>query len=485
MDVCARVIAANRAQDRRHQDLAARCAKGDCAARAAAGRRAHVHRRRFQFRRADRRRRGGHSDALLGIFDAIAPAASAALSALAAGDRARFDAILAPTVPLSRHIFAAPTRFYKTGVVFMAWLNGHQSHFTMVGGQQSARSIVHLAELFRLADAGGAAARSRTRGRADAHAARDCTASTLTACVPAPRSRRCCRSIRPPCARSGRCPRSSRACAARHPRHLAVARPGGGRPGSTTRARRIRDAGLTVTGLCRGGMFPAPDREGRRAAHDDNRRAVDEALDARRAMPGARRRRPAEGPRRRRSSRATCAGAREMVRDGLGELHEYAHGAGMPLAIEPLHPMYAADRACVNTLAQANALCDELRPRRRGSASPSTSITCGGIRCCRPRSCAPASTTACYAYHICDWLVPTRDLLNDRGMMGDGVIDLPTDPRVDGSGRLSRHARSRDLFVAGLVEARRRRGVADMPAATRRTHMRARCAFPRTGSPVR
>jgi len=97
----------------------------------------------------------GHSDALLGIFDAIAPAASAALTALAAGDRARFDAILAPTVPLSRHVFAAPTRFYKTGVVFLAWLNGHQSHFTMVGGQQSARNLVHLAELFRLADAAG------------------------------------------------------------------------------------------------------------------------------------------------------------------------------------------------------------------------------------------------------------------------------------------------------------------------------------------
>ena len=94
-----------------------------------------------------------HSDALLGIFDAIAPAASAALEALAAGDRTRFSAILAPTVPLSRHIFQAPTRWYKTGVVFMAWLNGHQSHFAMVGGQQSARSLVHFAELFRLADA--------------------------------------------------------------------------------------------------------------------------------------------------------------------------------------------------------------------------------------------------------------------------------------------------------------------------------------------
>jgi Protein of unknown function (DUF993) len=97
----------------------------------------------------------GHSDALLGIFDAIAPAASAALAALAAGDRARFDAILEPTVPLSRHIFKAPTRFYKTGVVFMAYLNRLQDHFVMVGGQQSTRSLLHLAELFRLADRAG------------------------------------------------------------------------------------------------------------------------------------------------------------------------------------------------------------------------------------------------------------------------------------------------------------------------------------------
>jgi hypothetical protein len=97
----------------------------------------------------------GHSDALLGIFDAIAPAASAALTALADGDRATFDEILAPTAPLSRHIFRAPTRFYKTGVVFMAYLNGLQDHFVMVGGQQSARSITHLAELFRLADRAG------------------------------------------------------------------------------------------------------------------------------------------------------------------------------------------------------------------------------------------------------------------------------------------------------------------------------------------
>jgi len=97
----------------------------------------------------------GHSDALLGIFDAIAPAASGALSALAAKDRAAYHDILAPTVPLSRHIFRAPTRFYKTGVVFLSWLNGHQDHFVMVGGQESTRSLPHLAELFRLADQAG------------------------------------------------------------------------------------------------------------------------------------------------------------------------------------------------------------------------------------------------------------------------------------------------------------------------------------------
>ena len=99
--------------------------------------------------------REGHSDALLGIFDAIAPAASAALVRLASGDAPGFREILASTVPLARHIFKAPTRFYKTGLAFLAWLNGHQGHFVMVGGQQSARSVVDLAETFRLADAAG------------------------------------------------------------------------------------------------------------------------------------------------------------------------------------------------------------------------------------------------------------------------------------------------------------------------------------------
>ncbi len=97
----------------------------------------------------------GHSHALLGIFDAIAPAASAALGALADGDRDRFFALLDPTVPLSRLIFRAPTQFYKTGVVFLAYLNGHQDHFVLVGGAQAMRPLPYFADVFRLADQAG------------------------------------------------------------------------------------------------------------------------------------------------------------------------------------------------------------------------------------------------------------------------------------------------------------------------------------------
>ena len=190
-------------------------------------------------------------------------------------------------------------------------------------------------------------------------------------------------------------------------------------------ARRIRDAGLTVTGLCRGGMFSAPDRDSRRAAHDDNRRAVDEALTL-----GARCLVLVVGglPKDRRGEIVSrdLAGAREMVRDGLGLLHEYAHGAGMPLAIEPLHPMYAADRACVNTMAQANALCDELAPN--GADGLGIAVDVYHVwwdPLLRSEIIRAGERNRLFAYHICDWLVPTRDLLNDRGMMGDGVIDLP------------------------------------------------------------
>jgi len=190
-------------------------------------------------------------------------------------------------------------------------------------------------------------------------------------------------------------------------------------------AARIRDAGLVVTGLCRGGMFPAEDRQGRQAALDDNRRAVDEA-----ATLGARCLVLVVGglPKDRtgRIVSKDLAGARAMVRDGVGELLEHARAAGVPLAIEPLHPMYAADRACVNTLGHANDLCDELAPKGADGLGVAVDVYHVWWDPSLRREIERAGAAdRLFAYHICDWLVPTTDLLNDRGMMGDGVIDLP------------------------------------------------------------
>lgn len=198
-------------------------------------------------------------------------------------------------------------------------------------------------------------------------------------------------------------------------------------------ARRIRAAGLTVTGLCRGGMFPAADAAGRAAAIDDNRRAIDDA-----AALGAQCLVLVVGglP----AGSKDLPGARAQVRDGIARVLEHARAAGMPLAIEPLHPMYAADRACVNTLAQALDLCDAVDPggagvfaRRAadgGDWAPAAAI---GVAVdvyhvwWDPQLAAQierAGPARLLAFHVCDWLVPTRDLLEDRGMMGDGVIDL-------------------------------------------------------------
>jgi sugar phosphate isomerase/epimerase len=177
-------------------------------------------------------------------------------------------------------------------------------------------------------------------------------------------------------------------------------------------ARLIRDAGLHVSGLCRGGMFTAADAAGRQAALDDNRHAVDEAAALAAdclvlvvgGLPG---------------HSKDIAQARDQVFDGIAALLEHARACNIPLAIEPLHPMYAADRACVNTLGQANDICDALGPGI-GVAIDAYHVwwdpdLAAQIERARGRI---------LGYHVCDWLVPTRDLLLDRGMMGDGVIDL-------------------------------------------------------------
>ena len=206
---------------------------------------------------------------------------------------------------------------------------------------------------------------------------------------------------------------------------------------------------LELSGYCRGGMFPAMDAAGRRAALDDNRRAVDEAKQLEAAclvlvvgsLPGA----LAGAP----QSKDLFA-ARRDVRDGIAATLEYAKSVGMPLAIEPLHPMYAADRACVNTIEQALDLCEALDPRSGDgvgddAAAPDRLAPLGvAVDVYHvwwdPKleaQIARAGRARLHAFHVCDWLVPTRDLLNDRGMMGDGVIEIPRIRAWMESGRAS------------------------------------------------
>lgn len=187
--------------------------------------------------------------------------------------------------------------------------------------------------------------------------------------------------------------------------------------------RLVKDAGLELSGYCRGGMFTSDDTH-RPAVRDDNRRAIDEA-----AALGAsclvlvvgglpQYSRPGSAP-----SKDIVA-ARAQVHDALADLLDYARQANMPLAIEPLHPAYAADRACVNTTKQALDLCDALDPSRNGVLGVALDVYHIWWDPELLPQIARAGHDRLMAFHVCDWLVPTRDLLNDRGMMGDGIIDI-------------------------------------------------------------
>jgi len=185
--------------------------------------------------------------------------------------------------------------------------------------------------------------------------------------------------------------------------------------GVTKAAGLIRDAGLHVSGLCRGGMFPAATAAGRAAALDDNRQAVDDAAEIGAAclilvvggLP--------EGSK-------DIAAARAQVQDGIAATLEHSRNVGVPLAIEPLHPMYAADRACVNTLKQANDMCDALGD---GVGVAVDIYHLWWDPDLEAQIARAGAAGRILAFHVCDWLVPTTDLLLDRGMMGDGVIDIP------------------------------------------------------------
>lgn len=179
-------------------------------------------------------------------------------------------------------------------------------------------------------------------------------------------------------------------------------------------ARHIRDAGLSVSGLCRGGMFTASDAAGLEKAREDNRRAVDEAAaigaECLVLVVGG----VPEGSK-------DIAQGWQQVEDGIAATLEYARQSKIPLAIEPLHPMYAGDRACVNTIRHANELCDRLGAGV-GIALDVYHVWWDPELTEQIRR---AGKSRLLAFHLCDWLVPTRDLLLDRGMMGDGVINIP------------------------------------------------------------
>src|ERR1700742_488449 len=187
--------------------------------------------------------------------------------------------------------------------------------------------------------------------------------------------------------------------------------------------RAVRDAGLELSGYCRGGMFTS-DAAHRIEARDDNRRAVDEAkaLGApcvvlvagglpQYSRPGS-------------VVSKDIVAARAQVDDAIAEMLEYARAAQMPLAIEPLHPAYAADRACVNTTRQALDICDRLDPQRSGLLGVALDVYHIWWDFEIMTQIARAGKDRLLAFHVCDWLVPTKDILNDRGMMGDGAIDI-------------------------------------------------------------
>ncbi len=187
--------------------------------------------------------------------------------------------------------------------------------------------------------------------------------------------------------------------------------------------RQLKDAGMALSGYCRGGFFPAADAAGLAAALEDNRRAVDEAKALGApclvlvvgSLPGALAGKPAS---------KDIALARAQVLDGIAATLDYAKGVGMPLALEPLHPMQAAERACVNTLEQALDICDALDPDRTGALGVALDAYHVWWDPKLSAQIARAGRERLLAYHVCDWLVPTRDLVNDRGMMGDGIIEL-------------------------------------------------------------
>jgi sugar phosphate isomerase/epimerase len=206
------------------------------------------------------------------------------------------------------------------------------------------------------------------------------------------------------------------ACAARGIRAVSPWRDQVASAGLQATAQRLRAHGIELSGYCRGGLFPYSDSAGRMSARDANRQALDEACELGApclivlagGLPGA-----LAG----RAAHRDIAAARAQVTEGIAELLVDARARGLPLAIEPLHPMYAADRACINTLEQALDICDQLDPSRTGELGVAVDVYHTWWDPKLAQQIERAGHDRLLAFHVCDWLTPTTDLLNDRGMI--------------------------------------------------------------------
>ena len=412
------VIDAEQVQGRRHQDLAARQGQGNRHAPPPAGRREDVYRRRLQLSRTDRRRRAR----------AIRTRCSASsirsrrpppmrCRGLAAGDKAGFRAVLDPTVPLARLIFRAPTQYYKTGVVFLAWLNGFQDHFVMLDGAQAMRPLPYFTEIFRLAD--GCGLLRDPELAVDAHevaadALRRLKCATSATVIPRWRStpRRSATMSRGR-APAGRRSRSSTPAPNLGWRHrLLAARD---RRRAVPIGEHARRAGSAGHRLCAARPFWSGRwrRRPRAGILDDFEASIDMAAGLGAEVltivvggvePGTK----------------GVSESLKRVGETVARMAPFAAQRNVKLALEPLNPVYGGDRSCLVTVRDAVDLCDAIDHPAVGIAVDVYHVwwdtTCAAI--------AARRQERILGYHLCDWLADTRDVLLDRGMMGDGVADL-------------------------------------------------------------
>ena len=354
---------------------------------------------------------GTHSDALLGAFAAITAPAAAALAALDRGDLAGYDAAMEPTVPLSRLIFEPPTYHYKAGVAFLAWLNGLQPQFVMLGGLERQRPAGHLIRLFELATAAGALSRAGARRRADGRDAGPFGpyGAGVNGGIGLDRL-----SLNQATVKRLSLAEAVALCVRHDIPAIGLWRDRVAETGLAEAAAAVRAAGLRVSSLCRGGFFTVADPDGRRAVRADNLAAIAEAAELGTGTlvlvsgglpPGQR----------------DLGLARRMIADAIGELVPEALRLGVRLGIEALHPMFCADRCVISSLGEAVDLALTFPADAVGVMVDTYHVWWDA----RLADEIARAGRRILSFQVCDWLLPLPpDTLLGRGHLGDGVIDF-------------------------------------------------------------